>query len=94
MPDELWDILTICYDFYQMSNGAFDVTVAPIINLWKYSDSPSAEEIEKARMISGFDKVEFDFENQKIKFAVDNIEFDFIDYFNFEEICLLCNFQS
>lgn len=76
VPEDLWDILTICYDFYQMSNGAFDITVTPLINLWKNSGSPSQKEMTEAQKISGFDKVEFDFEHQKIKFAEDEIQFD------------------
>jgi thiamine biosynthesis lipoprotein len=76
VSDELWDILTIAYDFYQMSNGAFDVTVTPLVELWKYSESPSEKEIEEAKSRSGFDKVEFDFEKQKIQFKEDGIEFN------------------
>ena len=76
VTDDLWNILTICFDFYQMSNGAFDITAAPIIKLWKSNKPPTKDEIEKAKQISGFDKVEFDFENQKIKFKTDGLEFD------------------
>lgn len=76
VPDDLWDILTICYDFYQMSNGAFDITVAPLINLWKSLESPTEKEIQEAQKSCGFDKVEFDFENHKIKFSTNNIQFD------------------
>lgn len=76
VPDDLWDILTICFDFYQMSNGAFDITATPLFDLWKDSDSPSEKEIQKTHLISGFDKVEFDFEQQKIKFLEDEIQFD------------------
>ena len=77
VSNELWDILTICYDFYQMSNGAFDVTITALLNLWKSNESPSDKELEAALEKSGFDKVEFDFENQKIRLLEDGIEFDF-----------------
>ncbi len=73
---DLWDILTICYDFYQMSNGAFDITASPLIHLWKKENQPSDLEISEALKISGFDKVEFDFENKSICFHADKIEFD------------------
>lgn len=76
VPEDIWNVLTICYDFYQMSNGAFDITVAPLVKLWKESESPLHEELENASKISGFDKVEFDFENQKLRFLEDGIEFD------------------
>ena len=80
VSDDLWDVLTICYDFWQMSNGAFDITAAPLISLWKNqpeNQKISEEDIQKAKNISGFCKVEFDFENKKIKFSVDGVEFDF-----------------
>lgn len=76
VPDDLWDILTICNDFYQMSNGAFDITAAPIVKLWKKEETPTDKEIEDAKKISGFDKVEFNFENQKIQFKENGVEFD------------------
>ena len=76
VPDDLWDILTICFDFYQMSNGAFDVAATAVFDLWKDGENPVQQEIDDAKKRSGFDKVEFDFENQKLKFQEDGIEFD------------------
>lgn len=76
VSDDLWDILGICYDFYQMSNGAFDITVSPLVELWKNNENPLKEEIEVAKSRSGFDKVEFDFEKQKIQFLQNGIEFN------------------
>ncbi len=74
----LWEVLIICYDFWQMSNGAFDITAAPVISLWKNKafNEVTSEEIENAMKISGFDKVAFDFENHRIQFLDDGIEFD------------------
>ena len=77
VSEDLWEILTVCYELYQMSNGAFDITATPLISLWKRTVSPSLTEIENARRISGFDKVELDFENSRIRFAEDKMEFDF-----------------
>ena len=76
VPDDIWDILTICYDFYQISNGAFDITVTPLVKLWKESESPTGKELANAKQISGFDKVEFDFDNQKLMFLENGVEFD------------------
>jgi FAD:protein FMN transferase len=78
VENELWDVLTICYDFWQMSNGAFDITAAPLFALWKKNagENIAEAEIEQAKLISGFDKVEFDFDNHKIRFQTDGVEFD------------------
>ncbi len=74
---ELWEILTISHDFYQMSNGAFDVTVFPLQNLWSENKTPQEAEVEAARKKCGFDKIEFDFDNKKIRFKADDMELDF-----------------
>lgn len=76
VDDDIWDVLTLCFDFYQMSNGAFDITAAPLIGLWKEGKTPTESEMDAAKRSSGFDKVEFDFEQQKIRFLVDGVEFD------------------
>jgi thiamine biosynthesis lipoprotein len=77
VSNELWELLMICSDFYEMSNGAFDITVAPLIALWKENEAPSEEEIENARKKCGFDKIELDVENQKFRFTEDGMELDF-----------------
>lgn len=74
---ELWGLLTVCYDFYQISNGAFDITVAPLVSLYEENENPSPEEITKAQKKCGFDKIEFDFDSQKIRMLQQGMEFDF-----------------
>ncbi len=77
VPDEVWDILTICYDFYQVSNGAFDITVAPLVSLWEEKINPDQKEINETKERCGFHQVEFDMDKQKIRFLREGIEFDF-----------------
>ena len=77
VEDEVWDLLTHCFDFYQMSSGAFDITSAPLVSLWKNKKQPTKNEIEQARRISGFDKVKINFERQELMFLENGVEFDF-----------------
>jgi len=77
VEDELWEILSISNDFYQISNGAFDVTVAPLQRLWFEKVQPEEQELETVREKCGFDKIEFDTENQRIRFKQDEMELDF-----------------
>ncbi|VAW21616.1 hypothetical protein MNBD_BACTEROID01-2451 [hydrothermal vent metagenome] len=75
----VWEVLTICYDFFQVSNGVFDITLAPLINLWKANHGGGqipGDEIERAKAICGFDKVVFDFEKQRLRFLSDGVGFD------------------
>jgi len=73
---EVWDLLILCFDFYQMSSGAFDITSAPLVRLWKNKKQPTKNEIEQARCISGFDKVKFNFDTQELMFLENGVEFD------------------
>lgn len=77
VSDEVWEILSICSDFYEMSNGAFDITIAPLVALWAENEQPTEEELNVARKKCGFDKVELDFDNKKFRFTEDDMELDF-----------------
>ena len=77
VPTEIWEPLMVCYDFYQMSNGAFDITLAPLYAVWTQNENPSEEELSEARVKCGFDKVELDMDNHKIRFTEEGMEFDF-----------------
>lgn len=74
---ELWELLCVCHDFYQISNGAFDITVAPLVALYEEKENPSADEIAEMKLLCGFDKVAFDFAAQKMCLLQPGIEFDF-----------------
>ncbi|WP_346860115.1 FAD:protein FMN transferase [uncultured Draconibacterium sp.] len=77
VSDELWEILSICSDFYEMSNGAFDVTIAPLSLLWKENELPTEAEIGQALKKCGFDKLELDLEKHQLKFTEEGMELDF-----------------
>uniref|UniRef100_UPI003217564F FAD:protein FMN transferase n=1 Tax=uncultured Draconibacterium sp. TaxID=1573823 RepID=UPI003217564F len=74
---ETWEILKICKDFFEMSNGAFDITTAPLSSLWTENETPTIEEIENAKEKCGFDKIELDEDNKSIRFTADDMELDF-----------------
>lgn len=77
VPDTIWDLLTIAYDFYQMSNGAFDITAGPLYTLHINCEEPLKENIDETLIKSGFNQVKIDFEKQQIQFTQDGMEFDF-----------------
>lgn len=74
----LWEVLTVCYDFWQISNGAFDITLTSLIELWegRTSGIVTKQAIKKAKKSCGLDKVEFDFDQHKIQFLADGVAFD------------------
>jgi len=74
---EFWDLLTICFDFYQMSNGALDITFTPLFDAWKSGNDLNETEIAKIRHKCGFDKVELDEERKRFRFLEEAMKLDF-----------------
>lgn len=77
VSETFWDILQLSSQFYQLSNGAFDVTVAPLHRLWSENTNPDEKQMAEAKAQSGFDKVEMDEENRRIRFIAEGVELDF-----------------
>ncbi len=54
--------LTAAKEAWELSGGAFDPTVGPLVDLWRQAAArgtvPTDEEIEKARAQVGMDKIE------------------------------------
>ena len=65
--------LKVASEVNQASEGALDVTVGTLVNLWGFgpegrvTHEPSQVAIDRAREISGFDKLELDFAASKIR---------------------------
>jgi thiamine biosynthesis lipoprotein len=61
---ELFDVLKKAKQFYERTQGAFDVTIAPLSLRWKAAikdqEVPKDDEIKKLSLLVGFDYVYFD----------------------------------
>ena len=66
----LLDILLQSKIAYEKSEGAFDITVGPIVKLWrtarKTNQFPSTKNIDDARNLTGFNKVIIDTANKEV----------------------------
>src|SRR6266849_6765947 len=62
VPPDLYRIIAEALQYSRLSAGKFDVTVGPLVDLWKAAirggATPSAEEEEKARACVGYEKIE------------------------------------
>ena len=71
--DDLWELLTESRRAFRLSEGAFDISVKPLMDLWgfyrKRKKIPSPEEIARARALTGLDKVIFDDARRTVKFT-------------------------
>lgn len=58
----LYDVIEKSLAFSRLSNGRFDITVGPLVRLWKQAQSknrrPTEAEIAEARRCVGYDKIE------------------------------------
>ena len=62
IPSDLYVVIDQTLQFSKLSDGKFDISVAPLVNLWKaalFGDSmPSRSQIEQARNCVGYEKIE------------------------------------
>lgn len=70
---DLYNVLLLSMEISWLSNGAFDVTVAPLVRLWGFGNAeprnapPSAVEIEAARANVGFQHIELDLAASRVR---------------------------
>ncbi len=61
LDDMFIDVFTLAKKISSETHGAFDMTVAPLVNAWgfgfKHDTAPTAETIDSLRQLVGFDKV-------------------------------------
>ncbi|MDP2938292.1 MAG: FAD:protein FMN transferase, partial [Candidatus Omnitrophota bacterium] len=73
-------VLQKAKEFWQLSDGAFDITVGPLIDLWGFTDKkyrlPGREEIEKTLNTVGFDKIIFNISDNVVKFKLPGMKID------------------
>jgi thiamine biosynthesis lipoprotein len=77
---ELFYILSRSKEFWATSDGAFDITVAPLMDLWGFTDKnfrkPSFEEIRRTLNFIGTNKIILNSENNVVKFVVPGMKID------------------
>jgi thiamine biosynthesis lipoprotein len=64
VSDDLWTVLERAQEVAKRSGGAFDVTVGPIVRLWRLArrtkELPDKEDLERAKALVGYEKVKLD----------------------------------
>ncbi len=83
VPVEPWllDLLKQSLYLHRCTNGAFDLTVGPLMKAWGfYGDGarvPGADELAKARLRTGMHLVELDEAHRTVRFAHEGVALDF-----------------
>lgn len=73
-------VLKKAREFWELSDGAFDITVGPLMDLWGFTDKhyylPAGDEIKNTLTRVGFDKIIFDDHNNLVKFNTHGMKID------------------
>jgi thiamine biosynthesis lipoprotein len=76
----MWFILTRAEKAFFESDGGFDITVKPLMDLWgfyrKRRQIPTAEEITAVKAKVGFDKLKLDHNRRTVQFTVKGMALD------------------
>lgn len=74
----LFQFLLLCKSLYSATDGAFDITSAPLSRCWGFLKRqgriPSAAEIADAKMLVGSDKLILDEASGRVEFALEGVE--------------------
>jgi thiamine biosynthesis lipoprotein len=75
---EVFALLDLCREGWAASEGAFDITIGPLMEAWGFrgQTTRSRSDIEAARARVGMDKVDLDRERGTVRFAVHGMRLD------------------
>ncbi|MGE3807397.1 MAG: FAD:protein FMN transferase, partial [Gemmataceae bacterium] len=77
---DLFYVLSRAEDLSRRTNGAFDITVGPIVKLWRRvrftKKLPTKEQLDEARGLVGFDAVKLDKDKQTVQLLKKGMKLD------------------
>ncbi len=77
---ELFEVLAAAKLYSCLSNGAFDITIGPVVQLWRKANedntAPSADALQKAKECVGYKNLILDTEKQTVRFAKEGMFLD------------------
>lgn len=73
VEDELFELLSSCREFSRTTDGAFDITAAPLSQAWGFFESegrePDAEALKRARRCAGYAGLQLDGGQRTVRLA-------------------------
>ena len=80
VPQELFDLVSISLEYSRRSEGAFDITVGPLMRVWDFQDGTGRlapdHAIQDARTRVGYSHVVLDAAHRSIRFDRPGVELD------------------
>jgi len=75
-----FEVLRKAVEFSNLSSGAFDITVGPLVKLWRSASEansvPTDTELQEARSKVGYEKLILDANEMSVRFTVDGVRLD------------------
>lgn len=80
VSEELFGLLQTSIEYSRLSDGGFDVTIGPLVDLWRKAGrtntTPTEEQLAGARTKVGFDKLILDTADHSVRFPVEGMRLD------------------
>src|SRR5207237_8669984 len=77
---ELVAVLKTANEFSELSSGAFDVTVGPLVRVWRFARKkkvlPAPAEVQSAKALVGYKKLRLDAQRRTVTLTVPNMRLD------------------
>ena len=77
---ETFQLIKKSKEFYQLTDGAFDITVAPLVELWGFTrhetEIPADEKIKSTLLLIGSDKIILHEDNSVVEFMLPQMKID------------------
>ncbi len=78
--EAVFEVLERSVEFSEKTGGVFDITVGPLVDLWRAAGEggrmPTEEDIAEAEAKVGYDKLKLDAAKRTVRFAVDGMRLD------------------
>lgn len=80
VDEDTFNVLTAAIEYSTLSDGAFDVTIGPVVKLWRKaktaSKAPTEIELQKAQSVVGYKNLLLDAKNRTVRFAKEGMALD------------------
>jgi thiamine biosynthesis lipoprotein len=80
VDEELFEVLVASVEYSRLSGGAFDITVGPVVQLWRKARqtgvAPSPEQLQRAKESVGYQNLILDAQNKTVRFAKEGMFLD------------------
>jgi len=80
VDDDLFEVISAAVEYSKLSDGAFDITIAPVVLLWRQAKqtgiAPTDEQVAAARSKVGYKNLLLDGQAKTVQFAVEGMALD------------------